>query len=62
MAKVLPSIPQPTPQNSVDSINAIKQVLEILTKQRGPSPRTNAAVTFQDLVDLGLIPASKVPL
>lgn len=38
---------------------ATKEVVEVLTRQR--KPVLAAAVTWQDLVALGLIPASKVP-
>ena len=60
MAKY-PAIPPPT--NNHDSlrgsVDALKQGFEILTGQR--KNRANSAVTWQDLVDLGLIQASQIP-
>jgi hypothetical protein len=58
MAKY-PGIPEPNlkPESLHDSALATKQVIEILTGQRGK--KADAAVTWQDLLDLGLI--SKIP-
>jgi hypothetical protein len=56
-----PSIPKP----SADLIalsragDAMKETIEILTLQRGN--KENGAVTWQDLVDLGLIVPTQVP-
>jgi len=56
-----PGIPEPAP--SVQSLQqtsaALKEATEILLRQRG-SP-LNAAVTWQDLLDLGLIAPKDVP-
>lgn len=41
------------------ALRAMKENLEILTGQRGS--RLASAVTWQDLVDLGLITADQVP-
>jgi hypothetical protein len=41
------------------SVVAVKEVVEVLTRQR--KPITSAAVTWQDLVDLGLITSAQVP-
>lgn len=56
-----PSIPKP----SADIValsragDAMKETLEILTQQRGN--KENSAVTWKDLVDLGLILPTQVP-
>lgn len=57
--KVHPGIPDPSTANVQESVRAIKQIVEVLIKQRGS--KANAAVTFQDLVDLGLITPSQIP-
>ena len=53
----------PDPQLTLDShqqvLIALKSNVEILTLQRSPS--SAAAVTWNDLVNLGLIKASQVP-
>jgi hypothetical protein len=57
-----PSIPSPILGNdnsTHDVLMSIKNAVETLQKQRGS--KANAAVTFQDLVDLGLINADKIP-
>ena len=61
MAKY-PAIPEPTtdPVSLRDTALAAKQAFEMLSRQRGNI--RNAAVTWQDLVDQGLITAAKVPL
>lgn len=55
------SIPDPTndPISLRNSVVALKQAFEQLSRQRKNVP--NAAVTWQDLVDLGLIKASQIP-
>jgi hypothetical protein len=57
-----PAIPAPTldPKSLRDSILATKQAFEIHSHQSGPP--LNAAVTWSDLVALGLITAAQVPL
>ncbi len=57
-----PAIPPPStdPVSLRNADIAIKEILEILTQQRGDP--LNAAVTWQDLVDLGLITLSQVPI
>lgn len=61
MAQKYPAIPEPFAEiNSVRSTSAaLKEAVEILTQQRGS--RANSAVTWQDLVNLGLIQPSQVP-
>jgi hypothetical protein len=56
------SIPVPAADvNSLrSSVDASKEVIETLTRQRG-SP-LNAAVTWQDLIDLKLIVPAQVPI
>lgn len=54
----------PAPQADVkslwDCVMAQKQIIEILLGQLGKT-KVAAAVTWQDLVDLGLIEQSQVP-
>lgn len=61
MALKYPAVPEPStdPESLRLAVNALKQAFEIHSQQRGK--KTDGAVTYQDLVDLGLIPASKVP-
>jgi hypothetical protein len=56
-----PSIPKPAADLVALSRagEAMKETLEILTQQRGD--KRHSAVTWQDLVDLGLILPSQVP-
>lgn len=53
----------PEPLADVESlrqaVRALKETVEILTRQR--QPVTAACVTWQDLVDLKLIPKTKLP-
>jgi hypothetical protein len=53
----------PDPQLTLDShqevLKALKSNVEVLTQQR--NPKSAAAVTWNDLVALGLIKASQVP-
>jgi hypothetical protein len=60
MAKY-PSIPDPTiaPEALRTTAMALKEGYEILSRQRGD--RSMSAVSWQDLVSLGLIKASQVP-
>jgi hypothetical protein len=58
-SKPYPAIPEPSSTNGQEVGRALKQTIEVLTKVRGS--RTHAAVTFQDLVDLGLITAADIP-
>lgn len=62
MAATYPPIPDPIADtNSIrDTAAALKEGVEILTGQRGI--RANAAVTWQDLLDLGLISANQMPV
>lgn len=57
-----PSIPDPTsdPVALRSTALTLKETVEILTRQRGD--RTISAVTWQDLVDLGLILPSQIPV
>lgn len=61
MAAKYQSIPEPTtdPLSLRDSVMALKQAFEQHSHQR-KNP-LNAAVTYQDLLDLGLITAAEVP-
>jgi hypothetical protein len=61
MAQKYPAIPEPVAEiNAVrNSCAALKEGQEILTRQRGD--RTLSAVTWQDLLSLGLINASQLP-
>lgn len=56
-----PAISEPTPniQGLYNSVVELKQAMEILTRQR--KPITSGAITWQDLVDLGLITEADVP-
>ncbi len=60
MAKY-PAVPDPSlkVESLRDSVLALKQAFEIHSAQRGK--RLDAAVTWQDLVDLGLIDLADVP-
>jgi len=62
MAAKYPPIPDPTsdPVALRNAAVALKETAEILTRQRGD--RSLSAVTWQDLVELGLILPSQVPL
>jgi hypothetical protein len=55
------AIPHPSPDidSVLDSLLALKEVVEVLTSQRGT--RISGVVTFQDLVDLELIDSDQVP-
>lgn len=55
------AIPEPMPnlESMRASITALKQAIEILTRQR--KPITAGAVTWQDLLDLDLITPDQVP-
>jgi hypothetical protein len=55
------AIPDPLPDlNSLrETALATKEAVEVLTRQRRPI--SAGAVTWKDLVDLGLIPLRKVP-
>lgn len=61
MTTKYPAIPDPV--TSVDSLRdttiAIKEAVEILARQRGD--RSTSAVTWQDLLALGLCSAAQVP-
>lgn len=57
-----PAIPQPSPgdpDSLYEAVSAVKENVELLTGQRGTN--VTPAVTWQDLVDLGLIAADQVP-
>jgi hypothetical protein len=61
VAQKYPAIPDPlASMNSVQSTAAaLKEGFEILTRQRGS--KMLAAVTWEDLVRLGLVTPDKVP-
>lgn len=58
-AKYYRSVPEPTPDTIQQSVTALKDTVEVLARQRAPV--IASAVTFQDLIDLGLITAAQVP-
>lgn len=60
--KRLPGIPDPSRSvdGLFDTITTMKQAVETLGGQRIGS-RAESAVTWQDLVDLGLIEALQIP-
>ena len=55
------AIPEPaaTLESLRESLSAAKEAIEVLTRQRKPIEA--GAVTWQDLVDLGLIASDQVP-
>ena len=57
----VPSVPEPTttPESLRLSVLALKEGVEVLSAQRGS--KLNAAVTWQDLVNLRLIKPTQVP-
>lgn len=61
MAVKYPPIPEPStnPEALRRSDLALKETIEIMTGQRGN--RADATVTWQDLVDLGLIIPAQIP-
>lgn len=61
MALKYPAITDPStdPENLRLAVLALKQAFEIHSQQRGS--KLNGAVTYQDLVDLGLITIAEVP-
>lgn len=61
MAAKYPSIPSPQadPEALRASCDALKETIEMLTLQRGN--HLNGAVTWQDLIDLGLALPTQVP-
>lgn len=62
MRKKFPGIPDPSRsvEGMFETVTTMKQVTETLTGQRRGS-RPQSAVTWQDLVDLGLIEALQIP-
>jgi hypothetical protein len=48
-----------TPESLLEAVSALKQTVETLTRQR--KPVSAAAVTWADLVSLGLITPDRVP-
>ncbi len=57
-----PGIPDPTmePEGMLQTVQALKQATETILGQRRGS-RVTSAVTWQDLIDLGLIEREQVP-
>lgn len=57
-----PGIPEPTtePSTMLTTVQAIKQALEVILGQRRGS-RRNSAVTWDDLVRLGIVEEGQVP-
>lgn len=62
MSSPYPSVPDPSddPKNLRECAIALKGAVEVLVSRRGR--KLDAAVTWQDLVDLKLITPSQVPL
>jgi hypothetical protein len=62
VSRRIPAIPEPSlePTGLLDTIGATKQAVEIIGGA-DPKLREFAAVTWQDLVDLGLIEATQIP-
>jgi hypothetical protein len=56
-----PSIPDPQPEVNVlaECVRSLKQIAEVLTRQRGKPAQSS--VVWQDLVDLGLITETQIP-
>lgn len=62
MGRKLPSIPEiplGTPQKEV--LDPIKETIEVWRGERKSEDQRNAVVTYQDLVDLGLIDMADIP-
>jgi len=61
MSARFPAIPEPVAEiNSVrDTTAALKETIEVLTQQRGT--RSFSAVTWEDLLALGLITPDQIP-
>lgn len=61
MAQKYPAIPEPVAeiQSVRSTAAATKEGLEILTNQRGSN--LLAAVTWQDLINLGLVTPAQIP-
>lgn len=59
--KKYPAITEPTtnPESLRSSILNLKESVEIVTRQRGD--KAMSAVTWNDLVELGLVSSAKVP-
>jgi len=57
----VPGIPDPQadPESLRQTVLSLKEGVEVLSGQRGGP--LNAAVTWQDLVDLGLVTPARVP-
>ena len=51
----VPSIPTPTPDNTIEVLNAIKETMEVAEMRRGD--KLDAKVTFRDLIKGGLADA-----
>lgn len=64
MSSVIPGIPDPGLSNESLRETAVmtKQAIEILAGQRVVKNKANAAVTWNDLVNLGLITPLQIPL
>lgn len=61
MSRRYPAIPEALPEleGLTMAVRELKQAVEILTQQR--KPYNLSAVTWQDLVDLGLITSNRIP-
>lgn len=60
-SKFFSAVPEPgvTPDSHRIALQALKQNVEVLTQQR--KPKASSAVTWQDLLDLGLITPNQLP-
>ena len=61
MSTKIPAIPEPqaNPESLRQTALSTKSAIEVLAGTRGG--KTNAAVTWQDLVDLRLITVARIP-
>lgn len=55
-----PGIPQPTASNLLDTVLSIKEAVETINGQRRGS-RVTSAVTWEDLIALGIVTLEQVP-
>jgi len=62
-ARKFPAIPEPRPtvESMHDTVMALKEAVEIMTRQRGGADPVTSMVTWGDLVEKGLIEPNDVP-
>lgn len=64
MSRKFPAIPQPVRDNDdsiYEALLAMKEAIELMTRQRAKNLGTLAMPTWQELVDLGVITQDQVP-